>query len=308
MRLEQLHYFDILTQEGSFNKAATRLHIAQPTLTANIKSMEKELNKTLLIRDTRGITLTEDGQKVLKFSKAISFLYQNLLDDLNHTVPVATGSLSIVAGKFFSEMIMEEFLPIFHEQYPAVKIRLIENEFHASAQHLSSTSCKFAVIMRLQAEEKDPYLSDLLIGDDDFFDTRYRYLPLFTDIFGFCLAKHSPLARKATIYPTTIIEESKYPATMFPFGQIGITEDILLSSNNPQFHIDAMLQENAYCNIPYFAYQKLFSHEKSVIYRSYSNNMMISYYLIYPVDHTLTAAEQLFINELQRYLADIKFK
>lgn len=307
MRLEQLHYFDILTQEGSFNKAATRLHIAQPTLTTNIKSMEKELDKTLLIRDTRGISLTEDGQKVLKFSKAISFLYQNLLDDLNHTVPVATGSLSIVAGKFFSEMIMEEFLPIFHEQYPTVKVRAIENEFHASPQHLSSTSCKFAVITRLQAEEEDQYFSDRLANGDEFFDARYRYLPLFTDVFGLCLAKHSPLASKAIIYPTTVIE-SEYPTTVFPFWQIGITDEILLSSSNPQLHIDAMLQENAYCSIPYFAYQKLFSHEKSIIYRSYSNNMMISYYLIYPVDHTLTAAEQLFINELQRYLADIKFK
>ena len=64
LRLEQLFYFEVLAQENSFNKAAAKLHIAQPSLTANIKSLENELNKTLLIRNTRGFSLTEDGKHI----------------------------------------------------------------------------------------------------------------------------------------------------------------------------------------------------------------------------------------------------
>ena len=60
MRLEQLKYFVILSQEGSFNKAAAKAHITQPALTANIKSMEKELNKFLevscLIMSCQGLS------------------------------------------------------------------------------------------------------------------------------------------------------------------------------------------------------------------------------------------------------------
>lgn len=311
MRLEQLHYFDILVQEGSFNKAANKLHIAQPTLTASIKSMEKELDKTLLIRDTRGISLTENGEKVLRFSKAISFLYQNLLEELNDTTPTFTGNLAVVASKFFSEMVLEKFLPSFREKFPAIKVRLIENEFHASPQHLASTSCKFAVVTRLQADEQssatERCIPGLLVSDEEFFDSRYRYLPLFTDTFGFCLAKCSPLANLSAVYPITLFE-SEYPSTVFPFGQTYITEKLLLSSNNPQLHIDAMLQENAYCSIPYFAHQKLFAQDNALTYRAYSNNMTITYYLIYPVDHKLTLAEEKFIGELQHYLTDSEFK
>lgn len=307
LRLEQLHYFDILVQEGSFNKASAKLHIAQPTLTASIKSMEKELNKTLLLRDSRGISLTEDGQKVLKFSKAISFLYHNLLEELNNSEQPLVGNLSIVTSKFFSEIILETFLPMFHEQFPAIKVRLIENEFYTYPQHLATTDCKFAIATRLQQEEEDPYFSNLLQSDEAFFDTHYHYLPLFTDVLGFCLAKHHPMANSPNLYPVTIFE-SEYQSTVFPFEQSYISEKILLSSGNPQLHINAMLQENAYCNIPYFVYQKLFAQEDTLTYRSYQNNITITYYLIYPVNHTLTAAEAKFIDELQQYLTEIKFK
>lgn len=69
MRLEQLKYFEILSQEGSFNKAAAKAHITQPALTVNIKSMEKELDTLLVIRKPHGVSLTEEGQKVLAFSQ-----------------------------------------------------------------------------------------------------------------------------------------------------------------------------------------------------------------------------------------------
>lgn len=307
LRLEQLHYFEILAQEGSFNKAAALLHIAQPTLTASIKSMENELDKTLLIRDSKGITLTDDGKKVLKFSQAISFLYQNLLSELNSTSQPPSGTMSIIASKFFCELVLQHFVRVFYNQYPQIKVRLIENEFHASPAQLASTSCKFAVVTRIVAEQEEQCVPGVLVSDEAFYDKRYHYLPLFTDTFGFCFSKNSPLSNMTTVYPRTIAK-GEYPSTVFPFGQTYITEDILLSTSNRELHKEAMVKENAYCNIPYFVYQHYFAQEEALTYRSYSNHMTITYYLIYPVDYTLTAAEQIFIEELQSYLTQMKFK
>lgn len=307
MRFEQLYYFETLLQESSYNKAATKLHITQPALTASIKSMEKELGTTLLTRDTRGFTLTEDGQKVLAFSKTTLSLYDNLLNTIGNKPEPVSGSLAISASKFFTEIILESFLSTLREQFPFIKVRLIENDFQSSQQYLLSSSYQFVVISQLQTDEPDKCDSAMLEGYENFFDDQYQYLPLFTDVFGFTLAKHSPLAHQTTIYPDPL-SQSEYPLTLFPFSQIQISDHVLLSSNNPQLHIDAMLHENAYCSIPYFVYQKLFAHEETLTYRAYTNNLNITYYLVYPTEHTLTPAEQVFIEELQHYLAQMKFK
>lgn len=307
LRLEQLFYFEVLAQENSFNKAAAKLHIAQPSLTANIKSLENELNKTLLIRNTRGFSLTEDGKKVLTFSKAVTSLYQTLQKDLNESNQAASGKLAIVASKFFSEIILEQFLVQFYDKFPEIKVSCFENEFYTSPQHLSSTSCKFSVVTRLSTAQEKECAPGMLVSDEDFFDEHYSYLPLFQDTFGFCLSKNSPLANRTPIYPVTLIQEN-YPLTSFPFQDCIITERFLFSSNNIQLHIDTLKKTNAYCNIPYYVYKHIFSQEENLMFRSYSNNISITYYLIYPTEQVLTEAEQIFINELQCYLSQIAFK
>ena len=81
-----------------------------------------------------------------------------------------------------------------------------------------------------------------------------------------------------------------------------------MASNNPKLHINAMLRENTYCNIPYFVYQHYFAQEEALTFRTYSNDMNISYYLVYPFDAILTETEQVFINELQSYLTQMQLK
>ena len=307
MRLEQLHYFVTLIQEGSYTRAAELLHISQPSLTASIKAMEKELDTPLLIRDTRSFALTEEGKQVLAFAKETLTSYRALLHNLKPNHNQESGNMSIVTSKFFCELILENLLITLRSRFPQIKVRLIENEYQATPQHLSTTSCKFSVITRIQAEQEELCGPGILISDESFYDSRYQYLPLFTDTFGFCVAKSSILSSLPTVYPANI-DFTQYQCTTFPFGSEIVTENVLLSSNNPQLHIEAMLKENAFCNIPYFVYQHYFSSEEALTYRPYSNNMTISYYLIYPADHTLTTAEQIFIEELQSYLTQMQLK
>lgn len=54
MELRVLHYFLAIAQEQSIVRAAESLHLSQPTLSTQIKNMEKELGKQLLIRGTKG--------------------------------------------------------------------------------------------------------------------------------------------------------------------------------------------------------------------------------------------------------------
>ena len=78
MELRHLRYFVIVAEELSFTRAAEKLHLAQPSLTRQIKNLEAELRVQLFSRNTRRITLTEQGQFFLERTKRL--LAQSALD------------------------------------------------------------------------------------------------------------------------------------------------------------------------------------------------------------------------------------
>jgi DNA-binding transcriptional LysR family regulator len=307
LRLEQLKYFETLVQEGSYTKAAEQLHISQPSLTASIKALEKEFDTPLLIRDTRNFAITEEGKKVLTFAKETLASYQALFHSIKPAEDSVNGDISIVASKFFCEIILEQFLPLLRNHVPGIRTRLLEQEYQSIPTNFSSISFNFIVLVRLTSTKNTDRDSFNLVSDQKFFVNDYQFIPLFTDPFGFCTSKSSILVEQSTIYPDTI-DTSLYHATTFPFGLSTCSDDLYLVTNNPNLHIEAMLQENAFCNIPHFVYHHIFAHEKSLTWRAYSNNMTIEYYLAYPAEHILTTAEQIFIDELQNYLTQQKLK
>ncbi|MGN0772701.1 MAG: LysR family transcriptional regulator [Candidatus Ventricola sp.] len=80
MTLQQLNDVIAIAETGSFNRAAERLYIAQPSLTGAIKELEKELGVTLFNRSFKGATLTAEGVNFLPYARSVIMQYQNILD------------------------------------------------------------------------------------------------------------------------------------------------------------------------------------------------------------------------------------
>ncbi len=80
MTLQQLRYIIGVSETGSLNKAAEKLYVSQPSLTAAIKDVEREFNITIFNRSSKGISLTQDGKEFLQYSRQIYAQYENLLD------------------------------------------------------------------------------------------------------------------------------------------------------------------------------------------------------------------------------------
>ena len=71
MDLRNLRYFVVVAEELNITRAAEKLHMSQPPLSAQIKSLEEELDTVLFIRGKRRLKLTESGQLFYRRAKEI---------------------------------------------------------------------------------------------------------------------------------------------------------------------------------------------------------------------------------------------
>lgn len=91
-----LFLFYTIAQEGSIAKAGKKLLLAQPTLSMQLRQLEKHLNRELFVRKNRRLLLTDEGRIVLRYAEAIFQLGRELADDLQDRP--ARGSHSIQVG------------------------------------------------------------------------------------------------------------------------------------------------------------------------------------------------------------------
>ncbi|MFE7511899.1 LysR family transcriptional regulator [Streptomyces sp. NPDC057540] len=129
MELRQLRYFVSVVDEGGFTRAATRLHLAQPGLSAQIRQLEKEVGQPLLDRSGRSVTPTEVGRAVLPFARAALAA----ADAVRETVDAYTGllrgrvTLGLVSGATGHAFDIAAFLADFHADHPSVEVALTED-------------------------------------------------------------------------------------------------------------------------------------------------------------------------------------
>lgn len=71
MELRHLRYFLAVAREGNVTRAAKSLHVTQPTLSRQLSDLELELGRQLLVREARGVTLTDDGMLLRKRAEEI---------------------------------------------------------------------------------------------------------------------------------------------------------------------------------------------------------------------------------------------
>lgn len=129
MELRQLRYFVAVVEDGGFTRAAARLHLAQPGLSAQIAQLERELGQPLLDRSGRSVAPTEVGRAVLPYARAALAA----VDGVRQTVDEFTGLLrgrvrfGLVSGAVGHAFDIASFLADFHDAHPGVEVTLTED-------------------------------------------------------------------------------------------------------------------------------------------------------------------------------------
>lgn len=88
-----LHYFAVVAQENNMSRAAQRLFMSQPPLSRHIRQLEDRLGVTLFIRHTKGLTLTDEGARVLEIVRPLLAQQDETYAQLSKLVQTGTQSL-----------------------------------------------------------------------------------------------------------------------------------------------------------------------------------------------------------------------
>ncbi len=187
MELRVLQYFLAIAREQSIVRAAESLHLSQPTLSTQIKGLEEELGKQLLIRGTkssRKITLTEEGMILRKRAEEILNLVQKTEKEITLSDQVIVGDVYIGTGETDAVRLIARTARNIYETYPGIHY------------HILSGNARFV----LEQLEKGLIDFGIIFGPVD--QSKYNSIKIpYQDIWGVLMRQDSSLAGKTSITP-----------------------------------------------------------------------------------------------------------
>ena len=128
MELRVLQYFLAVTREQSISGAAQSLHLSQPTLSRQLKEMEEELGKQLLIRGNRRVTLTEEGMILRKRAEDIIELVRKAEDEISLSDKNVAGDITVGAGETDGVRFLTRAAQAVQKDYPLVHFHIISGD------------------------------------------------------------------------------------------------------------------------------------------------------------------------------------
>jgi DNA-binding transcriptional LysR family regulator len=124
MELRRLRYFVAVAEELSFRRAAEKLNLAQPPLSAQIKSLEQELGVRLLDRTTRSVALTHAGRVFLEEARAVLAAAANAERRAREAAHGLVGTLRLGVMAPTANATLARILRRFRKEFPSVELSI----------------------------------------------------------------------------------------------------------------------------------------------------------------------------------------
>lgn len=186
MDIYQLRYFLAVVETGSFTRAADRVFVTQPTLSAGIKKLEQQLGHALFERSNRRVFLTDAGTRFLPRAKAILHecnMAQQVLDEAGKTPVLRVGVLTTLSNRLVGSL-----LASFRANMPNAAIEITDGTEQELENRLEDRSLDFA----LSVHRGEP--ADVSVA-------------LNSEPYVFILAKNHELAGRTRVTASDLAEE-----------------------------------------------------------------------------------------------------
>lgn len=189
MTVKQLRAFLAVAQTLSFTRACDRLHISQPALSLTIKGLEDSLGGPLLIRSTRRVSLTPEGEALVPLAKRLLADWDNTEERLRQHFTLELGKVAIAAMPSFACNGLPDALMAFRQHFPRINVTVhdVINE---------------DVIEMVRRERVELGIAFAPEATDDL-----AFTPLFTDRFVAVVPPTSPLANATDISWSALLNE-----------------------------------------------------------------------------------------------------
>ena len=297
MTLNQLKYVITVSEEHSFNHAAKKLYISQPSLTSAVHALEKELGFAVFLRSTVGITLTNKGEEFLGYARSVVEQYD------------------ILNAKYISQTSYKKHFSVSMQHYT-----FAVNAFIELVKHYGMEEYEFEVIetktsevienVKLQKSELGIlYLNHFnkAVLEKIFKEQNLCFIPLFHCGIYVYLSKHHPLAGKEQI---SLEELENYPCLSFSQGKQNsfyFAEEVLstyqykqiIKANDRATMLNLMIGLNGYTLCSGIICEELNGSEYCAVKLNSEETMTIGY--LSRKDTSLSQLAQQYIAELGKY-------
>lgn len=187
MDLRVLEYFLAVAREQNITSAAKSLHISQPALSIQLKALETELGKQLLIRGVKGsrkVVLTEEGMILRKRAEELLSLMQRTEEEISGASATIAGNVFIGTGETDTVRLFARVATKLQKKYPDIRYHISSGNAEHVLEYLDKGLIDFGLIFT----EIDPQ--------------KYEVIPVpVKDTWGVLMRKDSPLAKKEKICP-----------------------------------------------------------------------------------------------------------
>ncbi|WP_219419364.1 LysR family transcriptional regulator [Pseudonocardia nigra] len=148
MTLTQLAYFVALADVRSFTRAAELTGVAQPTLSRQLRALEEELGAPLVDRNAReGPVLTPAGEAVLPLARRMLADSESARSAVAEIVGLRSGRVRVGATPSLCIGVVADVLRVFHEQYPDIRLELVEDGSQPLVRSLARGDLDVALVI-----------------------------------------------------------------------------------------------------------------------------------------------------------------
>lgn len=164
--LRQIQAFLAVTEQGTFTKAAERLHMAQPALSQLVRELERELGIRVLDRTTRRVELTEGGREFHGAALKVVHDLDTAVQNANGLAERRRGRIVVAVPPLLAAVIMPPAIVALQERHPGLQVSLIDarNELVVEAVRFGKADCGLGTFSALEDNiERVPLARDSLM-------------------------------------------------------------------------------------------------------------------------------------------------
>lgn len=144
--LQQLRILKAVAHEKSFTRASEILFLSQPSLSKQIKMLEKKLGIVLLERQNKILSLTEEGKIFLQYSERILTLCEESCRALNDVKTGDRAILTVGASQTIGTYFMPRILALFAQNYPQISIKVLVDSTKKITENILNQKIDIALV------------------------------------------------------------------------------------------------------------------------------------------------------------------